>query len=190
MYIYTLCSCKCSWLIVCHPHDWSTKITSQSPTKLDIHSNGARKCTKNNKFEHVKPFKLQMLSSKESTPFKGPFSNFHANILRDCSPWAGVWCAQADDESCAGPSLQIWTRDHWLQDFQSIQEISNGRTHVSRTPKKTKSIYSNSSRGPLVRSHSIFDGIKKKQDLISVGLDVFVFVVLCFLMHFLGAAEV
>ena len=43
-----------------------------------------------------------------------------------------------------------------------IQEISN-RTHVSRTPKKPEYLIARSQlteRGPLVRSHSVFDGQK------------------------------
>ena len=45
-----------------------------------------------------------------------------------------------------------------------VQEISNGRTHVSRTPKPENLIARSQLRGPLGRSHSIFDGYTQKKN--------------------------
>ena len=50
----------------------------------------------------------------------------------------------------------------------SIQEISNERTHCSRTPKNPKYQIARSQlteRGPWVRSHSMFDGFDQKKGL-------------------------
>ena len=55
--------------------------------------------------------------------------------------------------------LRPWVRQIEYRENVGIQEISNGRTHCS-DPEKTwvSNISSNLLRGPLVRSHSIFDG--------------------------------